>query len=268
MRLRLLLVCTVRYGLTLAGFVVSLASIGCGRADLLPTEDPSRMTIQLRSSAFDDGGMIPKIFTCDSSDSSPPLAWSGVPPAAHSLAVIVDDPDAPMGTWSHWVVFNLPPQVTALKQAVPPAQTIEPAFLENLGSSSENRLAVVQGRNDFGKNGYGGPCPPSSTHRYFFRLYALDNELQLNSEATRADLLKQISRHILAEGRLVGKLPTAVSCSREALYPSRRSSLSGMITALPIPHRWRHCLPLRSVLMILPLPSLNTFASSISLAAQ
>jgi Raf kinase inhibitor-like YbhB/YbcL family protein len=202
---RLLLARMVRYGLTLAGFVASLASTGCGRADSLPPEDSSRVTIQLRSSAFDDGGMIPKIFTCDSSDSSPPLEWSGIPPAARSLALIVDDPDAPLSTWSHWVVFNLPSQVKALKQAIPPEQTIEPAFLEDLGSSSESRLTVVQGRNDFGKNGYGGPCPPSNTHHYFFRLYALDNELQLNSKATRADLLNQISGHILAEGRLVGK---------------------------------------------------------------
>jgi Raf kinase inhibitor-like YbhB/YbcL family protein len=205
MSFRPLLGSTLCYGLTLAGLVASLASIGCGRADSLPPEDSSLLTIQLRSSAFDDGGMIPKVFSCDGSDSSPPFEWSGIPPAARSLALIVDDPDSPIDTWSHWVVFNLPPQVTAIKQAVPPEQIIEPAYLENLGLSNEQKLMVVQGGNDFGKTGYGGPCPPSGTHRYSFRLYALDNELQLNPTATRADVLKQISGHILAEGRLVGK---------------------------------------------------------------
>jgi Raf kinase inhibitor-like YbhB/YbcL family protein len=163
------------------------------------------MTIQLRSSAFTDGGMIPKAFTCDGSDRSPPLAWSGVPAQAKTLALICDDPDAPMGTWAHWVVLNLPPQVTALKESVPAGERI-PATAVEQPESPENGLSDArQGKNDFGNLGYGGPCPPGGTHRYFFRLYALDSRLDLGSGATRSELLKAITGHILAEGRIVGK---------------------------------------------------------------
>ncbi len=188
-----------------AGFLILLASPGCGRTDGLPAEDPGRLKIQLRSSAFTDGGMIPQTFTCDSSDTSPPLEWSGAPPSAHSLVLIVDDPDAPMGTWSHWVVFNLPPEAKALKQGVRAQETIPPGFIEGSETSAEHKLAAIQGQNDFGKHGYGGPCPPAGTHHYFFRIYALDIPLRLNPTATRADVLMEIGGHILAEGRLVGK---------------------------------------------------------------
>jgi hypothetical protein len=110
-----------------------------------------------------------------------------------------------MRTWSHWVVFNLAPQAKALKKAVPPEKAISAAFLEGAEPPGENTLTATQGQNDFGKLGYGGPCPPGGTHRYFFRLYALDTSLELGSKATRADVLKAIAGHILAEGRLVGK---------------------------------------------------------------
>ena len=184
---------------------VLLLSPGCGRSDPLPAEDLKLPTIILRSSAFADGGMIPTTFTCDGSDSSPPLEWSGVPTSARSLALICDDPDAPMGTWSHWVVINLPPQATALKQSVPRGKTVSAAFVEGLSSPDENPIAGAQGQNDFGKAGYGGPCPPSGSHRYFFRLYALDLTLRFESDATRADVLKAIGGHVLGEGRLIGK---------------------------------------------------------------
>jgi Raf kinase inhibitor-like YbhB/YbcL family protein len=178
----------------LLGLLAQALCAGCGSSGSLPPEEPSRMTIKLSSSAIADGALIPKTFTCDGSDRSPPLEWSGVPSSARSLALICDDPDAPMGTWSHWVVFNLPPQTNALSEAIPPTET----FQLEVG---EGR----QGRNDFKKLGYGGPCPPGGTHRYYFRLYALDSELELTSKATRADVLKAIEGHIVAEGRLVGK---------------------------------------------------------------
>ena len=177
-----------------AGGLSLVVCPGCLRTDSLPTEDPARLTIQLRSPAFSDGGMIPKVFTCDGSDRSPPLEWSGVPAAARSLALVCDDPDAPLGTWSHWVVFNLASQIMELKEGLPAEEMI------SVGAGKAR-----QGKNNFGKIGYGGPCPPSGTHRYFFRLYALDCDLKLNSKATRADILKAIQGHIVAEGRLIGK---------------------------------------------------------------
>jgi Raf kinase inhibitor-like YbhB/YbcL family protein len=189
----------------IAGLIELFGSAGCWHAESLPADDPSRMTIELRSSAFSGDGLIPKAFTCDGSDRSPPLAWSGVPPAARSLALVCDDPDAPMGTWSHWVVFNLPPRINALKEAIPAEETVPATAVEGLEAGDESLGKARQGHNDFKKIGYGGPCPPSGTHRYFFRLYALDSELNLGAAASRADVLKAIKGHIVAEGRVVGK---------------------------------------------------------------
>ena len=183
----------------IAGLIWLLSTPGCWRTDALPADDPSRLTIQLWSSAFADGGTIPKTFTCDGADRSPPLEWSGVPASARSLALLCDDPDAPVGTWSHWVAFNLSPEIRALKEGITAEETISVVV------GSEQARTARQGRNDFDKTGYGGPCPPSGTHRYFFRLYALDVELVLGSTATRADVLKAIQGHILAEGRMIGK---------------------------------------------------------------
>jgi len=182
-----------------------ITSAGCQRKDPLPAEDPARRTIQLHSPAFADGGMIPKTFTCDGADRSPPLEWSGVPAQARSLVLICDDPDAPLGTWSHWVVFNLAHQVRALNEGIPSEETIAPAVAETPESADGKPPQARQGTNDFGKIGYGGPCPPGGTHRYFFRLYALDIQLDLGSSATRSQVLKAIEGHILAEGRLIGK---------------------------------------------------------------
>ena len=191
-----------------AAFLVLSVSPGCGGRDPLPPEDPNMPTIKLRSSAFTDGGMIPETFTCDGPNHSPPLAWSGVPDSARSLVLICDDPDAPRGTWSHWVAFNLPIQLKGLKEGVPTDEKIPRAVMEGSPPAGED-LEAKQGKNDFGKTGYGGPCPPSGTHRYFFRIYALNSKLKLDSSATRAEVLKGIEGCILAEGRLMGKYERA-----------------------------------------------------------
>jgi Raf kinase inhibitor-like YbhB/YbcL family protein len=153
-------------------------------------------TIRLESAAFKDGGTIPKAHTCDGRGTSPPLAWSGVPEAARSLALIVEDPDAPGGTFTHWVLFDVPPGTKGLGEGIPPEGEVR---LTPAGA------AARQGRNDFGKLGYGGPCPPRGTHRYVFLLYALDAPLNLKPGATRDDLLRAMKGHILAEGRLMGR---------------------------------------------------------------
>jgi Raf kinase inhibitor-like YbhB/YbcL family protein len=173
--------------------------VGCGRSPsseaILP-EDPKKLTIRLRSDAFADGGDIPKAYTCDGKDTSPPLEWSGVPGGARSLALVVEDPDALRGTWAHWILFDLAPDVVGLPGAVPGGETFAP---------KAGAKAARQGKNDFGHLGYGGPCPPSGTHRYVFRLYALDGELALEPGATREQVLRAMNGHVLAEGRLTGR---------------------------------------------------------------
>jgi Raf kinase inhibitor-like YbhB/YbcL family protein len=191
--------------IAVSGLLVVLVSPGCWRTGSLPPEDPSRLTIQLSSPAFAEGGMIPKQYTCDGSDRSPPIAWTVVPASTRTLTLICDDPDAPSGTWSHWVVFDLPAQVKGLREGIPVGETIPESSIEPSEPTPPEPSRPRQGKNDFGKTGYGGPCPPSGTHRYFFRLYALDARLDLRPTATRADVLEAIQGHILAEGRLTGK---------------------------------------------------------------
>jgi Raf kinase inhibitor-like YbhB/YbcL family protein len=182
-----------------------LASAGCWRSEPEWIDDPSRVTMTLRSSAFADGEMIPKEFTCDGAGTSPPLEWSGVPREAKSLALFCDDPDAPMGTFSHWVVVELPAGVKGLKEGVP-AEAVLPAASMVSAAASDVSAAARQGKNDFGKAGYGGPCPPSGTHRYVFRIYALDASTKFDAASpTRSDVLNAIKGHILAEGKLVGR---------------------------------------------------------------
>ena len=149
------------------------------------------MTIQIKSSAFEDGGMIPRSYTCDEKDVSPDLAWTGVPEGTKTLVLICDDPDAPVGTWVHWVLFNIPPEETGL-----PAEIAPEAEMAN---------GARHGTNDFRRLGYGGPCPPGGTHRYFFKLYALDIALDLDSGATKAQVEDAMQGHILAEGQLMGR---------------------------------------------------------------
>lgn len=147
--------------------------------------------MKITSQAFAEGGMIPKNHTCDGANSSPPLAWDTAPEKTKTLALIVDDPDAPGGTWVHWVVFNLPAGARELPENVPAQESI----------AGGGR----QGTNDFHKVGYGGPCPPGGAHRYYFKLYALDAELSLDSSATKDQLLKAMTGHVLAEGQLMGR---------------------------------------------------------------
>src|SRR5712691_1189072 len=150
-----------------------------------------KMDIKLTSTVFQDGGMIPAKYTCDGASISPPLEWSGVPRTAKSLALICDDPDAPGRTWVHWVVFDLPASRMTLPENVPPQEAIA-------GGGK-------QGMTDFKKIGYGGPCPPSGTHRYFFKIYALDTETSLGPGATKDQLLKAMEDHAIADGQLMGR---------------------------------------------------------------
>lgn len=149
------------------------------------------MKIKVESAAFKEGGTIPSKYTCDGIDISPPLSWSGIPDGTNSISLISDDPDAPMGTWVHWVLYNIPANVSDLH--------------ENLPTKNVLKNKAKQGTNDFGKIGYGGPCPPGGTHRYYFKLYALDKELDLEPGATKEQLLKAMDGHIMAEGQLMGK---------------------------------------------------------------
>jgi Raf kinase inhibitor-like YbhB/YbcL family protein len=185
--------------------LLALASAGCWRGGPEAVDDPSKLTITLRSPAFADGALIPKEYTCDGAGGSPALEWSGVPQNARELALIVDDPDAPMGTFSHWVVVGLPPGLKGLKEGVP-AEGIVPASSMLSAGEAELKAVARQGENDFGKIGYGGPCPPSGSHRYFFRLYALDTPLGRTAKSPdRSEVLEAVKGHILAEGRLIGR---------------------------------------------------------------
>ena len=142
-------------------------------------------TMKITSSAFHEGANIPSKFTCDGSDTSPPLQIAGVPSGAKSLVLIVDDPDAPSGLFTHWLVWNIPPQTGSIAE----------------GSAPQG----VQGANDFGKSGYRGPCPPPGTHRYSFKIFALDHELELRSGAKRSQVDAAMKGHVIAQGELVGR---------------------------------------------------------------
>jgi Raf kinase inhibitor-like YbhB/YbcL family protein len=150
------------------------------------------MSLQITSTAFANGATIPKKFTCDGPDTSPALSWKDAPPATKSFALIADDPDAPVGNWVHWVLYNLPASTTELSEGVP----------------KQDKLSngALQGRNDFKRTGYGGPCPPpGKPHRYFFKLYALDTTLDLKPGATKAEVERAVKGHVLAETQLMGK---------------------------------------------------------------
>ena len=138
--------------------------------------------LKVTSSALEHKGLIPRKYTCDGTDVNPPLNIDGLPEGTASLVLIVDDPDAPMGTWDHWVVWN-----------IPPVQEIE-----------EDSVPGVEGLNDFRKHSYGGPCPPSGTHRYFFKVYALDTKLVLSPNSRKKDVERAMKGRILAKGEIVG----------------------------------------------------------------
>jgi len=150
------------------------------------------MAFAISSPSFQNGGNIPKKFTCDGADASPELHWISPPGGAQSFALIADDPDAPVGTWTHWVLYDLPAQSASLPEGV--------AKVDELPTGGR------QGRNDFRRIGYGGPCPPpGKPHRYFFKLYALDKKLNLKSGATKQELEQAMQGHILGQTELVGK---------------------------------------------------------------
>lgn len=139
--------------------------------------------LSVASPAFENGKSIPAKYTCDGADVNPPLTIEDVPDGTKTLVLIVDDPDAPMGTWDHWVVWNIP---------------------GNIRQIAENTVPGIEGMNDFGRRSYGGPCPPSGTHRYFFKVYALDVALDLKPSSRKRDVEKAMQGHVLAEGYLVG----------------------------------------------------------------
>jgi len=147
----------------------------------------------ISTSAFAEGELVPVKHTCDGQDISPALKWTAPPEGAKSLALICDDPDAPGGTWVHWVLFNMPPDIRELTEGV----TI---------SKIAALKGAMEGSNDFGKIAYGGPCPPRGpAHRYFFKLYALDIMLALKKGATKADIEKAMAGHILTQAQIMGK---------------------------------------------------------------
>jgi len=159
------------------------------------------MTLKVTSSAFQQGGAIPARYTCEGQDLSPPLAWSGMPGNAKTIAVIVDDPDAPdpakpQRVYVHWVVYNIPAATTSLA--------------ENASKTGMPKGAL-QGKNDWGKAAYGGPCPPIGRHRYYFKLYALDTELTGLKDASKADLERAMNGHVLDTGELIGTYQKAAN---------------------------------------------------------
>lgn len=176
--------------------VLALVLAGCGPSgpdsEAVTGEGGETPTLDLRSAAFSEGEMIPDAYTCEGEDISPPLRWDEVPAGTETLALIMEDPDAPARTWVHWVIYNIPASSQSLPEGVPAGASLEDT--------------IRQARNGWSKNEYGGPCPPSSTHRYFFYLYALDTTLNLEpEETTKADLLDAVDGHVLAWGRLMGR---------------------------------------------------------------
>jgi Raf kinase inhibitor-like YbhB/YbcL family protein len=153
--------------------------------------DTTGANLKVESSAFQAGEDIPARYTCDGDDVSPPLSWSEPPAGTQSLALICDDPDAPAGTWTHWVLFNLPATARSLSEGIPPDGVVE-----GVGA---------HGSNSWGRLGYGGPCPPGgAAHRYLFKLVALDTRLDLPAGASKEDLERSMEGHIRAEGQLTG----------------------------------------------------------------
>jgi len=154
-----------------------------------PTEVP--MPFELTSTVFAQGEPIPIKFSCKGEDISPPLAWGDPPAGTQSLVLIMDDPDAPGGTWVHWIVFNIPADVRELPEDMPAGMKFDD-------------VAATFGKNSWGRSNYGGPCPPGGTHRYFFKLYALDTTMSLDESANKSQTLAAMEGHVLAEAELMG----------------------------------------------------------------
>lgn len=148
------------------------------------------MSFSVKSSAFAEGATIPKKYTCDGPDVSPALEWSGAPTGTKALALVADDPDAPVGTWTHWIAWNIPPD-HSLPEGVQKTETL---------------ADIHQGKNDFRRVGYGGPCPPpGKPHRYFFKLYALDTKLDLKPGSSRSQLETAMRGHVLGRAEVMAK---------------------------------------------------------------
>ena len=141
--------------------------------------------MRISSPAFAEGQPIPKKYTCDGANSSPPLKFDGIPASAKSLALVMDDPDAPGGTFDHWIVWNIPPNTTSVAEGAAPQG--------------------VGGRTGFGKDTYGGPCPPGGEHRYFFKLYALDTTLSLAPSSKKSELEKAMAKHVVEKAEMMGR---------------------------------------------------------------
>ena len=171
--------------------LILLVIIGCSKpiqkSDSMNIANINEVSQMLRisSTAFEHNGNIPKKYTCQGDDVNPPLRIEGIPSGAKSLVLIADDPDAPRGDWVHWVVWNISPETRIIEEDSVPS-------------------GAIQGMNDFSKTDYGGPCPPSGTHRYFFKVFALDNVLNLPSSSRKPDILRAIQGHVIDKGELVG----------------------------------------------------------------
>jgi Raf kinase inhibitor-like YbhB/YbcL family protein len=174
----------------LSALVLLLTSCGPPQQVPLPTSQDKPMTIHLSSSAFAPGQSIPAKYSCTGREISPPLVWSGAPANTQSFAITVEDPDAPGGTWVHWVVYNISQGTNQLPEAIP--------------NGAQLADGGLQGRNSSGNFGYNGPCPPAGIHRYVFKIYALDAMLTLAAGADKAQLLAAMQGHILAQGELLG----------------------------------------------------------------
>jgi Raf kinase inhibitor-like YbhB/YbcL family protein len=149
------------------------------------------MSLAISSPAFANGDSIPSDFSCNGRDVSPILNWTEPPSGTQSFALIMDDPDAPIGTWVHWVMFNIPASTRTLK--------------EGIATDAQLTDGSIQGKTSAGSHGYHGPCPPSGTHRYFFKLYALDTLLSISANADKKELLAAMEGHILVNTELMGK---------------------------------------------------------------
>lgn len=171
-----------------------IALAGCSSSQArreAPSKAVKAMNFAIGSASFSDGGTIPKQFTCDGENVSPQLSWSGPPAGTKTFALIVQDPDAPAGTWTHWLLFDIPASTTQLS--------------ENVAKTEELPDGARQGKNDFGKIGYGGPCPPpGKPHRYFFKLYALGSKINLKAGASKQELQQAMEGYVLAQTEIVG----------------------------------------------------------------
>jgi len=176
---------------SLLAAVITACASGASTAES-PATTEATMSLELTSDAFGNGQSIPAKYSCTGKNISPALAWNDPPAGTQSFALIVDDPDAPMGTWVHWVLFNIPTDMRNLQEDLP------------ITGKNVDQNAIYVGKNSSGNTRYDGPCPPSGTHRYYFKLYALDTTLNLLPGATKDQVLAEMEEHILAWGELMG----------------------------------------------------------------